>query len=313
MGVLFFLLFMAGLIGGGLLAVKYTPRKRGEEFNRQRLPDTPATLHINPVRGIPAFMAAILALIGALSYTTVDAGSIGVVKRFGNPVRELDPGIHFVRPIADSVTSVAVQTRIVKPSEDASSRDLQMVHTEVTLAYHVDPRYATDILVNLNDDAETRVITPAILEAIKATTAQYDVQDLVGKRAEVRDKIEEFVKVRLMPYHIIAETTSITDFRFSQQYEDAIEAKVTAAQQAEKAQNDLNRVKIEAEQKIAAAQGEAEALKVQKEQITPELLQLRTIEMLSNKWDGHMPETIIGGNGALPMIDVLAASRQAKK
>ena len=148
------------------------------------------------------------------------------------------------------------------------------------------------------------------LKLIKSVTAQYNVQELVSKRPEVRDKIEAFVTARLMPYHIVAETTSITNFKFSDQYEQSIEAKVTAQQNAEKALNDLARIKTEAQQKIEQAKGEAEALKSQKEQITPELLQLRTIEMLSKNWDGHLPTTIVGGNGAFPMLDVLKAAQK---
>jgi prohibitin 2 len=189
--------------------------------------------------------------------------------------------------------TVPTQTRIVKPNEDAASLDLQVVHTEVTLAYHVDPAYATFVLVNLNNDAEERVIKPAILEAIKATTAKYDVQDLISKRPLVRDGIEDFVKTRIAPYHIIAETTSITDFSFSRQFEDAIEAKVTAQQKAEQAQNDLQRITIEAKQQVAKAQGEADALRAQREQITPELLQLRTIELFRSNWKGELPQTLI--------------------
>lgn len=247
--------------------------------------------------GVSAFFTLILF---TMSYTSIDAGQVGVVKRFGRPVDEVHPGAHFLIPYADAVTRVTVQTRIVKPSEDAVSHDLQMVHTEVTLAYHVDPTYATEVLVNLNDDAEVRIITPAILEAIKATTAQYDVQNLIGKRAEVRDKIEDYVKARLAPYHIVAESVSITDFRFSKEYEQSIESKVVAQQQAEKAQNDLTRIKVEAEQRVAKAEAEAKELKLQREQITPELLQLRMIE----KWDGQLPTTIMG-SGAVPMFDML--------
>jgi regulator of protease activity HflC (stomatin/prohibitin superfamily) len=227
-------------------------------------------------------------------------------------VLQLAPGPHFVRPFADSVTPVVVQTRVVKPSENAASHDIQVVHVEVTLAYHVDPQYATSVLVNLNDDAETRIIDPAILEAIKAVTAQYDVKELIAQRQQVRDKIEDLVKARVAPYHIVAETTSITDFSFSQQFEDSIEQKVVAEQNAEKADNDLKRIKIQAQQQIAQAEGEAAALKAQKEQITPELLQLRTIEMMKAKWDGHLPENYYGGTAPLPFMDVLAGRQKQK-
>jgi len=294
MGTIFFLLFV-GLFALGVTLFLFGRTQHGELAFLPRFRPTAAVYSL----------LSFLFLFLSISFTTIDAGGMGVVQRFGQPVRQLIPGAHFVLPFADTVYTVSTQTRIVKPSESAASRDLQIVHAEVTFAYHVDPPYATNILVSLGNDPEGRVITPAILEAIKATTAKYDVQDLVSQRPLVRDGIEDFVKVRIAPYHIIAETTSITDFSFSKEFEDAIEAKVTAQQKAEKAGNDLKRIQIEAEQQVAQARGEAEALRVQKEQITPQLLQLRTIEMMREKWNGQLPTTIVGGNSALPMMDVL--------
>lgn len=87
---------------------------------------------------------------------------------------------------------------------------------------------------------------------------------------------------------------------------------MTAQQNAEKEKNNLLAVTTRAEQQVAQAKGEAEALRVQKEQITPELLQLRTIEMMKEKWNGQLPDVIVGGNSALPMMDVLNAARVAK-
>jgi regulator of protease activity HflC (stomatin/prohibitin superfamily) len=300
MGFLFVLAFLACLAYGAFRAMEIT-HDRG---------DFAIKLHI--MRGLPMAVLALAFLLLSMSFTKIDAGSVGVVKRFGDPRRQINPGAHLIVPFFDTVTPVTIQTRIVKPSENAASHDLQIVHVEVTLAYHVDPAHATDVLVGLNDDAEARVIDPAILESIKAVTAQYDVKELIGERQKVRDGIEDLVKVRIAPYHIIAETTSITDFSFSEQFEQSIEAKVVAEQQAEKAKNDLTRIQIQAQQQIAQAEGEAAALKAQKEQITPELLQLRTIEMMKEKWDGHMPENYYGGTAPLPFMDVLAGRQKQK-
>lgn len=301
MEFLFVLAFLASLFGGVALALQLVKDQHGDH-----------SIKLRPLRGVPLFLLSVFFMLLAMSFTRIDAGTVGVVKRFGDPVRQLTAGSHFVRPFADTVTGVTVQTRIVKPSENAASHDLQIVHVEVTFAYHVDPQYATSVLVTLNDDAETRVINPAILESIKAVTAQYDVKELVAERQQVRDKIENLVKDRVAPYHIIAETTSITDFSFSEQFEQSIEAKVVAEQNAEKAKNDLTRIQIQAQQQIAQAEGEAAALKAQKEQITPELLQLRTIEMMKEKWDGHLPENYYGGAAPLPFMDVLAGRQKQK-
>lgn len=245
-------------------------------------------------------------LMAWLSFTTVYLGHIGVVTLWGRPVAEFRPGAHFILPFAESVVPVDMQTRTSVPDETASSKDLQIVHTRATLQYHVEPGYATYMLTQLNGDFEARVVTPAIVESVKATTARYDASELITQRPKVRDGIEDAVKARLALYHLIAENVSITSFNFSDEYNQAIEAKVTAQQRAEKAENDLRRIQIEAQQQVAQAQGEAEALKSQKEQITPELLQLRMIEMLRDKWDGKLPVTVAGGS--VPMLDILKAS-----
>lgn len=315
MGLLLFVLFLTALFSGLTVSVFQSVRATEEKL---------------VIKWIPAVIGLVPALVffslflGAYS---VDAGSVGVVKRFGNPIGVLQPGLHFVRPIGDTVTGVTVQTRIAKTSEDASSKDLQIVKTEVTLAYHVDKQFAMDILVQLNDDAESRVILPAILESIKAETSQYDVQQLVTQRAKVRDGIEERVKARLLPYHIVAESTSITNFAFSAQYEQSIEAKQVAEQHAEKAKNDLVRIQVEAEQAAAEAKGKAdaaiasatgeaqstlivakakaEAQRLQRDNITPELIQIRTLELLEKNWKGDFPDTFFGGGSGLNPVSII--------
>ena len=266
------------------------------------------------ILGLVAFVPFFLAY---MSYSPVDAGNVGVVTRMGAVVGTIQPGPHFVTPFVSHVDQVTTKTLVVKPSEDASSLDLQQVHTEVTLAYHFDPSNIAYIYSNLIDNSpnavENKVVNPAIYEAIKATTARYNVQELVEKRSKVRDDIETMVKERISQYHIIAESVSITDFRFSEEFEKSIEAKQVAQQDAEKASNVLQQVKIEAEQKVAAARGEAEALKAQKEQITPELLQLRMIEMMKEKWDGALPVNYYGGQAPLPVVQSVQGSKAAKQ
>lgn len=292
MSVLLFMLFLATLIVG---VVRVVLTLQGDEFK------------VSPL--IPWVIASVPFLLIWLAFTQVNAGSVGVVTRNGKVVDTLSPGPHLLIPMIEQSHEMTTQTLVVRPSEDAASHDLQMVHTEVTLAYHFDPEFMGYIYSHLTDasdnSVEHKVVIPAILEAIKARTAQYDAQQLIAERAAVRDGIEVFVKARLAAYHVIPETVSITDFHFSPDYEKAIESKVTAQQNAEKAQNDLIRIKVEAEQQIAQAKGEAEALRAQKEQITPELLQLRTVEMMMKKWDGVLPQNYYGGTAPLPVMEVL--------
>lgn len=302
MSAILFLMFLAFLIGGiGYVAYK--------SYNEEKLQGLGV--------GLLLVALSVLPFLGFVSYSPVDSGHVGVVTRMGKVTGMVGPGPHFVTPFVSKVDSITTRTLVVKPSEDASSLDLQQVHIEVTLAYHFDANYMDWLYSKLFDatpnSAETKVIIPAILESIKASTAKYTVQQLVEQRAKVRDDIENAVKVLLVPYHIVAENTSITDFRFSNEFEKSIEQKQVAVQDAEKAQNKLKQIQFEAEQRVAAAQGEAAALKAQKEQITPELLQLRMIEMLKDKWDGHLPESYFGGTAPLPIVDAFKNSHIEKK
>ena len=250
---------------------------------------------------------AFFALICLLSsWTTVDFGSRSVVLRLGKVTgRVLDPGLHFLIPFIESSHKLNVQTQIVMADEQASSRDLQVVHTQLTLGYYTDPNEVTYVLQQLNNDARQRVIIPAMQEAMKSVTARYDAEKLISERPAVRDGIESFLNTRLTPHHIRIDSVSITNFSFSKEFNDSIEAKVTASQKAMKAKNDLDRIRTEAEQTVAAAEGQARALKAQREAVTPELIQLRTVELLRDKRDGHFPDVMVTGGGALPLLDVV--------
>jgi regulator of protease activity HflC (stomatin/prohibitin superfamily) len=56
---------------------------------------------------------------------------------------------------------------------------------------------------------------------------------------------------------------NIVNFDFSKSFNDAIEAKVTAEQNALAEKNKLEQVKYEAEQKVVAAEAQAKAIEIQ--------------------------------------------------
>ena len=85
---------------------------------------------------------------------------------------------------------------------------------------------------------------------------------------------------------------NIVNFDFSKSFNDAIEAKVTAEQEALAEKNKLEKVKYESEQKIVAAEAQAKAIEIQAKAIQSqggkEYVNLKWVE----KWDGKLPETI---------------------
>ena len=184
----------------------------------------------------------------------------------------------------------------------ASSKDLQTVDSRIALNYHIAPDLAAQIYQEVGVLYKERLIDPSVQEAVKAVAAQFTAEELITRRAEVSVQIKEMLTERLVSRHIVVDEFNIVDFNFSPVFNDAIEAKQKAEQEALKAQRDLDRIKIEAEQKVTTAQAEAESQRLQRETITDTILQLRAIE----KWNGVLPQVT---SGAVPFIDLKSMSQ----
>jgi len=162
-----------------------------------------------------------------------------------------------------------------------------MVTSKIALNYHPAPDSVNKIWQEVGKDYNTRIIAPSIQEAVKATIAKFTAEELITKREEVKEQIKENLTKRLLKNFIVVDGFNIIDFSFSEAFNTAIEAKVTAEQLKLKAERDLERIRIEKEQIIAAAQGKAEAIKIEAQALmqNPKVVELRWIE----KWDGKVP------------------------
>ena len=202
----------------------------------------------------------IVGVFMSLAIGQVDAGSRGVVLRFGAVSgRVLNEGFFFVTPVLDTVQIMDVQIQKHESQARALSADLQDVTTEVTVNYKLNPTEVDTVYQTLRQDYVSRVLLPAVDESIKAVSANFDAEELITKRAVVRADIEEALKVKIATFGIMVEAVSITDFQFSQVFAQSIEAKVVAVQAALEAENKLRQIYIEAQQAEAKAKGEADA------------------------------------------------------
>jgi len=249
--------------------------------------------------GVVVIIASVI--IGSL--TTIPAGQRGVVIRFGNVTGTiLDEGLQTKLPFIDSVVRMSVQTEKYETAAASASRDLQDVSTTIALNWRLDPGMAGEVYRTLGLGFIDRIAAPAVQETIKQVTAKYIAEDLILKRETVRDDIQENLSNRLLERGIITETVSITEFRFSETFVAAIEAKVAAEQAVWEARNKLEQVKVEAEQaeaqsigeanaRIAKAEGEAEYIRIVTdaqvaanaaiaESLTPEVLQYILLDRL---------------------------------
>ncbi|MNO89736.1 FtsH protease regulator HflK [compost metagenome] len=260
------------------------------------------------VSGIAAVL--IVVLIGANSFVSVEYGHVGLYKTFGKLNNNtLSPGIHFKVPFIQTVIQVNTQVTKAETDTSASSKDLQPVSTHVAVNYSVNKASAYNLMNNIGGNFDNVIINPAIQEIVKEVTAKYPAEDLITRRDVVAGEISEHLTARLAKYDLIVNDINIVNFKFSEAFNQSIEAKQVAQQQALKAENDLRRIEIEAKQKIAQAQAEAESLRLKKQEVTPELVQLKQIEVQEKaleKWNGVLPSVT---GGATPFVDVQSLTK----
>jgi len=213
-------------------------------------------VRVSSIVGIVLIIASVI--IGSL--TTIPAGHRGVVVRFSAVTGTiLEEGLRTKLPFIDSVVKMSVQTQKYETPSAAITKDLQDVSTTIALNWKLDPGMADEVYKTLGLEYIDRIAAPAIQETIKQVTAQYDAEDLILRREEVKNAITDSLSNRLRERGIITELVSITNFQFSATFTAAIEAKVAAEQAVLEAKNKLERVKVEAEQREAEARGEANA------------------------------------------------------
>lgn len=208
--------------------------------------------------GVAVAVIFVSLLLG--SFTTVPAGSRGVVIRFSAVTgRILGEGLQTKLPLLDSVVLMSVQTQKYEVPSSAVTKDLQDVSTTIALNWKLDPSMAAEVYRTLGLDFINRIAAPAVQEIIKQVTAQFQAEELILKREVVRNEIFDALSIRLAERGIIAEQLSITNFTFSATFTAAIEAKVAAEQAVLQSLNTLERVKVEAQQREEEARGEANA------------------------------------------------------
>ncbi|MCB2171975.1 prohibitin family protein [archaeon] len=278
----------------------------GRRFDRPEVPD-----NVKKLTGT-LIVLLIIAIAGITLVTTatirVPSGYKGVLLTWGKVEDTiLQEGLNFKVPFTQSVELMNVQIQKAESTEATATKDLQEVSTTVAVNYRLDPLAVNEIYKDLRQDYANRVIKPNIEESLKATTAIFRAEELVTKRAEVKQTFDEILAERLSIFNIQVVSVSLTDFQFSPSFSAAIDAKVTAEQQALVSKNELEKIRYEAQQQIIQAEAaknatirraEGDALaQIIDANATAQSIEIITSQMTEEyidylwlvQWDGKLP------------------------
>ena len=240
------------------------------------------------------------------SFQSVPTGYVGIKTRFGKVSNDvIQEGLNFKIPYIEKIVLMDCRTQKSEVDSSTASKDLQEVSLNVAVNYNVNRDTSYELYRQVGINYESIIISPAILESVKSITAQYTAEELITKRAEVSNKMEETLKEKIEARGFNVVDFNITDLDFSAAYNQAIEKKQVAEQQAKQAEYELQKSKIENEKKIAEAEANAKVMQVQDATTTENALKLKELEIQKaaiEKWNGVLPSTM--ASDTVPFLNI---------
>lgn len=228
----------------------------------------------------------------------VDAGHTGVQKTLGKIDEEtLPPGLYFYNPFTSGIIEMDNRVQRAEGYTSTYTKDVQQADIAYVVNYSLLPSASAKILMDVGRDYDKKIIPQVITGSMKNVIGQWNAIDLIANRQKASQQIIELMQSELERSGIIVSNLELTDVSYQEQFEKAVEDKVTAVQRAEESKNNTVRVQEEATQRIIAAKADAEAMQIK----TEALKQSQSLVMYEavQKWDGVLPQIITGDGGTL--------------
>lgn len=258
---------------------------------------------VSIVSGGAMAFSAVMALIQC--FTTVPAGSVGVVDFFGT-VQEgtLKAGINMVNPLA-RVVKMSIQTLELKETMDTPSKEGLTTQVEVSVLYHLNPEQAANVYKSVGENYVSVILEPQFRSVTRGVTSLYDAKALyTAERAALETLIFDDIKKIVEPRGVTIESTPLRRVGLPPGLTAAIEEKLRMEQESQRMQFVLTKERQEADRKRIEAQGIADFQKIVTLGISENLLRWKGIEATLKIAESSNAKVIIVGSGkdGLPVI-----------
>lgn len=234
----------------------------------------------------------------------IDTGHRGVKTRFGEVVSDpLPEGLYFYNPITIDIHDLDVREQVRDGKTEVYTQDVQQVVVTYKVNYHPVPEQIHTIYRTVGRKWDDILLPQLIESSIKNTIGQWNALALVEDREKATRRAEAALIEAAAARYIAVTRLELPNLEYTDVFEAAVEAKVTAQQRAIEAQNTTVRVKEEASQKVIQAEAEATSMTIRAKALEENrgLVEWEAVQ----KWDGHLPTNMFGN--AIPFLNFSTA------
>lgn len=292
---------------------------------------------------------AVVAAAGFSSLYIVNPTELAFTRTFGRvdqePNAPVTPGVHFMIPFATAVDRIQVSVDTVALPQDLRvlSHDGQVIELGVSLTRRIPPEAVYNLLYNTGGVGNVDIDRNIFAIVADRTLTIFGREDVLNIASE-RERIIGLMKMaisgelrRLFGVELV--DLQITGFRFSPEYERAVNENTLAKTNAYRAEQVLKQKQVEALQAVAEARGRADSsveaargdsestlLKAQAAAKATEIqaaadstaikarveaaggiegyAKVMTADTMK-RWNGQPPQTVLGGTGSpVPFFQV---------
>jgi regulator of protease activity HflC (stomatin/prohibitin superfamily) len=281
---------------------------------------------------VAGIFTVLILLASCWPVASVPTGSRGVIT-VGGAIKAIEgEGFTLLAPWQKlTLFNIRAEKADIENAE-GSTFDTQPVKVSLTVRYSISPNKVSEVYEKYSHDGDLQsYVQTASQEVFKAVTSHYTAPDLIAKRSDVSSDIYTALTKKLAIYGAQVINIDMRNFSFSQSYMAAINDKVTQEQLRLAAENKLKTVESEQKQKVAVAEAEANAVKAtadgaayakvqvataeakaltlqaQAISASPQVLELRRIEVskiMAERWGGGVPSVVTGNGGILQTLDL---------
>lgn len=264
---------ISGSGGGGIVTIQPLDTQQMQSSYAKTYP-----LRDNPhgfYGGMMNFLGALCGTLGSIPclcfpnpYKSVDQGYVGLVSRFGQFYKSVDPGLVKVNVFTEDLQKVDVKIQVTDiPKQAIMTKDNVYVNIDSIIFWHViNPYQATFGITDVRKALVERAQTT--LRHILGTRV---LQDCIENREAIAFEIKEIIDEPAHAWGVKIESVLIKDIQFSVDLQSSLSS---AAQQ-----------KRIGESKVIAAQAEVDSAKLMRQAAellnSPAAMQIRYLETMA--------------------------------
>ncbi len=207
----------------------------------------------------------VVLLVALNPFSIIGATERGVRYFLGAAEDEvIPPGLVTHVPIIGSVKRWSImpkqlRLRIAIDNQGAISKDNQIIGVEATVYWKFDETKIVDIARLYSEDALRQIIESSAVTSIKTVIGGYTIFDLAQNQANISENVLQRLTAVLGQYPVVVTQLNVSNFDWSSDFDQQINATMEAAQAVRKATEEANISEQQSRKQVIEAEAAAQA------------------------------------------------------